>query len=327
MDLKVSLDDRLRAPPQRAAARRRRGRVRRARDRRRCARSRRTSRRSWRSTAARWSAAPVDAHPLTPRQVQQLDAPVIDVRTALQFDDAHIPGAICNTILQAGFGTRLAWIAGPGPGGRARRPRRRRRAARGRAGRGGRRGADRGLPRGRDDELARGAAADGVDRAAHRAASCTSARDDAADPRRARARRVGGRATSRARSSRPTTTSTRCRTELDPARPVAVICASGQRAAVGASLVQRYGAREVLHVVDGGVGAWGARPAGRVVRVASGLMAVPRLRVPSASVRRRRCARPRRPRTRSSSTTAPTRRCCARRARRCCACSSRRTRR
>jgi rhodanese-related sulfurtransferase len=35
-----------------------------------------------------------------------------------------------------------------------------------------------------------------------------------------------------------------------------VICASGQRAAVGASLVQRFGASEVLHVVDGGVGTW-----------------------------------------------------------------------
>ena len=55
----------------------------------------------------------VEAHPLTPRQVQQLDAPVIDVRTSLQFDEAHIPGAIANTILQAGFGTRLAWVAGP----------------------------------------------------------------------------------------------------------------------------------------------------------------------------------------------------------------------
>src|SRR5690349_18217203 len=55
----------------------------------------------------------VDAQPLTPRQIRTLDAPVIDVRTSLQFDDAHIPGAICNTILQAGFGTRLAWIARP----------------------------------------------------------------------------------------------------------------------------------------------------------------------------------------------------------------------
>ena len=42
-----------------------------------------------------------------------------------------------------------------------------------------------------------------------------------------------------------------------PAAPVAVICASGQRAAVGASLLARHGAREVIHVVDGGVGAWG----------------------------------------------------------------------
>src|SRR6478735_2846054 len=55
----------------------------------------------------------VEAHPLTPRQIQQLDAPVIDVRTSLQFDEAHIPGAIANTILQSGFGTRLAWVAGP----------------------------------------------------------------------------------------------------------------------------------------------------------------------------------------------------------------------
>jgi rhodanese-related sulfurtransferase len=43
---------------------------------------------------------------------------------------------------------------------------------------------------------------------------------------------------------------------LDPAGRVAVICASGQRAAVGASLVQRHGARDVWHVVDGGVPAW-----------------------------------------------------------------------
>jgi rhodanese-related sulfurtransferase len=43
---------------------------------------------------------------------------------------------------------------------------------------------------------------------------------------------------------------------LDAERPVAVICMSGQRAATGASLVQRHGAREVWHVVDGGVGTW-----------------------------------------------------------------------
>jgi rhodanese-related sulfurtransferase len=46
-------------------------------------------------------------------------------------------------------------------------------------------------------------------------------------------------------------------TKIDAGAAVAVICASGQRAAVGASLLARQGAREVIHVVDGGVGAWG----------------------------------------------------------------------
>ena len=43
---------------------------------------------------------------------------------------------------------------------------------------------------------------------------------------------------------------------IDPERPVAAICASGQRAAVAASLLARHGARHVIHVVDGGVGQW-----------------------------------------------------------------------
>jgi rhodanese-related sulfurtransferase len=43
---------------------------------------------------------------------------------------------------------------------------------------------------------------------------------------------------------------------LDAARPVAVLCASGQRAAVAASLVARLGGERVLHVVGGGVGTW-----------------------------------------------------------------------
>jgi rhodanese-related sulfurtransferase len=43
---------------------------------------------------------------------------------------------------------------------------------------------------------------------------------------------------------------------IDPERPVAVICASGQRSAVGASLVKAHGARDVIHVVNGGVPTW-----------------------------------------------------------------------
>jgi rhodanese-related sulfurtransferase len=58
----------------------------------------------------------VDAHPLTPRQVQQVQADgalVVDVRTELQFDEAHIPGAVCITARRAGFGSKLAWVARP----------------------------------------------------------------------------------------------------------------------------------------------------------------------------------------------------------------------
>jgi rhodanese-related sulfurtransferase len=43
---------------------------------------------------------------------------------------------------------------------------------------------------------------------------------------------------------------------IDTSRPIAVICASGQRSAVAASLLKRYGAEDVFHVVDGGVPEW-----------------------------------------------------------------------
>jgi hydroxyacylglutathione hydrolase len=45
--------------------------------------------------------------------------------------------------------------------------------------------------------------------------------------------------------------------DIDAARPVAVICSSGQRSAVAASLLQRLGAQHVIHVADGGVEPWG----------------------------------------------------------------------
>jgi rhodanese-related sulfurtransferase len=56
---------------------------------------------------------------------------------------------------------------------------------------------------------------------------------------------------------------------LDPDRPIAVVCASGQRAAVAVGLLERFGAREVLHVVDGGVGTW-ARAGGALTECTSG---------------------------------------------------------
>jgi rhodanese-related sulfurtransferase len=40
---------------------------------------------------------------------------------------------------------------------------------------------------------------------------------------------------------------------VDPSQPIAVICGSGQRSAVAASLLLRHDAKKVIHVADGGV--------------------------------------------------------------------------
>ncbi len=58
----------------------------------------------------------VDAHPLTPGQLQRrIDdgAFLVDTRTTMQFGDAHIPGATHISILGPGFASRLAWLATP----------------------------------------------------------------------------------------------------------------------------------------------------------------------------------------------------------------------
>ncbi|WP_028058780.1 MBL fold metallo-hydrolase [Candidatus Solirubrobacter pratensis] len=195
----------------------------------------------------------VDAHPLTPRQIAP-GALVIDVRTALQFDEAHIPGSISNTILHAGFGTRLGWIAAAD---------------------------DEIVLVGRDDadalRAAELAAAVGLARiGGYLAGGMTSWREERLPTQRIERITVPQL---HARADGLQILDVRERDEwehghipdslftpyhqlrglpdgLDPERPVAVICASGQRAAVGASLVQRHGAHEVLHVIDGGVSHW-----------------------------------------------------------------------
>ena len=203
------------------------------------------------------------APPLTPRQLvghQEARALVVDVRTELQFDDAHVPGAVCITALRGGFGSRLAWLA------------------------------DHDQPVvfvGRDDADALAAAelaqAVGVTNVAGRlAGGMTSWREErraVAGVERATVPELHERwAHDRASVQ---ILDVRERTEwdagripgslhvpyhdlnalpagLDPARPVAAICASGQRSAVAASLLQREGAEHVIHVVDGGVGTWAA---------------------------------------------------------------------
>ena len=203
----------------------------------------------------------VDVHPLAPRQVQQAEedgAMVIDVRTELQFDEAHIPCAVCITALRGGFGTRLAWLADP------EQPL---------------------VLVGRDDEDARDAAelagAVGLTNiAGYLAGGMTSWREEKRPVERVERLAVdelherwnGGSnglqlldVRERAEWDRghiPGSVHTpyhdirELPRELDAGRPIAVICASGQRAAIAASLLMRRGARDVVHVVDGGVPRW-----------------------------------------------------------------------
>jgi len=199
----------------------------------------------------------VDIMPLTPRQVQQRQeegALLVDVRTDLQFDDAHIPGAVSNTMLRAGFGTKLAWIADP---------------------------EQEIIFIGRDDEdgrlAARLALAVGVrNLGGYLHGGMTSWRAERREVdsvERIDVKELHSRADSLQ------ILDVREETEwndghipgslhlpyhdihelpegLDPARPVAAICASGQRSAVAASLLQSHGVKDVIHVVDGGVGTW-----------------------------------------------------------------------
>jgi hydroxyacylglutathione hydrolase len=200
----------------------------------------------------------VELLPLTPRQVELRQAEgalIVDVRTDLQFDEAHIPGATCITMLRQGFGTKLAWVA------------------------------DREqeiVLVGRDDDDARVAGrlatAVGIRRLggflaggmtswrAERRAVASLARWTVEElvERRDGVQTLDVRELSEWRDGHipgslhvPYHDIRALPDGLDPQRPVAVICASGQRSATAASLLAAQGAREVIHVVDGGVPLWG----------------------------------------------------------------------
>jgi hydroxyacylglutathione hydrolase len=216
---------------------------------------------NFQAIVARNRGAPVlagsEVHPLTPRQVAQArreGALVVDVRTELQFDEAHIPGAVSITALRAGFGSKLAWLVEP---------------------------EQRVVIVGRDDEDAHRAAALAAsvavtEIAGFLAGGMTSWREERLPVERIERITLPEL---REREGELQILDVRERSEwdaghiqgsvhtpyhdihaipdgIDPERPVAVICSSGQRAAPAASLLRRYGMREVLHVVDGGVAAY-----------------------------------------------------------------------
>jgi rhodanese-related sulfurtransferase len=181
---------------------------------------------------------------------------VVDVRTDAQFDEAHVPGAVCVPAVRAGFGTKLAWLADP----------------------------DEPVAFVADDDAgalhaARLAAAVAIDRiAGHLGGGMASWHADGRPVERVERLTVpelhtcweaGDLQVLDAREPGewedgvipgsvlvPYHDLHALPDGLDPARPVAAICASGQRSAVAASLLQRLGAYEVLHVVEGGVGTW-----------------------------------------------------------------------
>jgi hydroxyacylglutathione hydrolase len=202
--------------------------------------------------------------PMSPHEVGEAareGALVVDVRTELQFDEAHVRGAVCVTTQRAGFGTKLAWLAEPGQAV---------------------------VLVGRDDAEALHAAA---------LAEAVGVRDVVGLLRggmsawREERRPVVGvpRLTLDElhdrwvdEGTRPQVLDVREEQEwvrghlpgavhrpyhdlrelpegLDPGRPIAVMCGSGQRAAVATGLLQRLGASEVLHVVEGGVPLWQRR--------------------------------------------------------------------
>jgi hydroxyacylglutathione hydrolase len=203
----------------------------------------------------------VELLPLAPRQVEQkrsAGALLVDVRTDLQFDDAHIAGSICIPLMRAGFGSKLAWLA------------------------------DRDqeiVLIGRDDEDGRDAGrlalAVGIRKlGGFLHGGMTSWRQEKRPVQRIE-RQTVQQLHERVEGGEPVQILdvrdekefnqghipgsvfrtwhdiTELPAALDPKRPVAVICASGQRGATAASLVLRCGAEHVIHVVDGGVPQWG----------------------------------------------------------------------
>jgi glyoxylase-like metal-dependent hydrolase (beta-lactamase superfamily II)/rhodanese-related sulfurtransferase len=201
--------------------------------------------------------AGVDLMPLTPRQIEQRRAEgalLVDVRTDFQFDEAHISGAVSNTMLRSGFGTKLAWIAEP---------------------------EQEIVFIGRDDDdgrtAARLAVAVGVrNLGGYLAGGMTSWRAEGRDVGRVermtveqlhdrngslqvldvREQKEWDEARIPGSSHLPYHDIQEVPAWLDGERAIAVICASGQRSAVGASLLKAHGALEVIHVVDGGVPLW-----------------------------------------------------------------------
>jgi glyoxylase-like metal-dependent hydrolase (beta-lactamase superfamily II)/rhodanese-related sulfurtransferase len=205
---------------------------------------------------------PSEPPALYPHQVlarQAAGAQLIDVRTDLQFDEAHIEGSLCVPSFSAGFGTKLAWLVDM----------------------------DREIVFiGRDDadghRAARLAAAVGVQSVggilAGGMTNWRQERQPVAQRERITVERLAELADADEELqiidvrelaeyqaghipgsiSVPWHDIDAIPEGVDPAKPIATICAGGVRAGTAASLLALHGPDRVYHVVDGGVTRWPA---------------------------------------------------------------------
>jgi hydroxyacylglutathione hydrolase len=195
--------------------------------------------------------------PLRRERAREEGALLVDVRTPEQFDDAHVPGSVCIPIVEVGFGTKLAWVADHD---------------------------EEIVLIGRDDDDAAHAAALAASIGLRNIGGflhggMTSWRIEGKEVASIERVDVDGlherwdqvqildvrekREWDDVRIPRslhiPYHDIHGIPEQLEDGKPVAVICASGRRSVVAASLLQRFGRDDVLHVVEGGVGTWARR--------------------------------------------------------------------
>jgi glyoxylase-like metal-dependent hydrolase (beta-lactamase superfamily II)/rhodanese-related sulfurtransferase len=195
--------------------------------------------------------------PLTPREVEERQgdgALVVDVRTDREFDEAHVPGAVCNPIGAAGFGTKLGWIAAQaeeltlvGRDDQEALVAERLAAAVGLAGIGGY------LSGGMNSWREERRATESVPRI-----DVPELRNRGADVQLldVRGEREWQEGFIPGSVHKPYHAITGIPEGIDASATVAVICESGLRSVIAASLLRRHGLEKVLHVADGGVGTW-----------------------------------------------------------------------
>ena len=219
-----------------------------------------------------FGAEPPAPLPLSPRELsEKLDDAVlvVDVRSEAEFGEGHIPGSICIPTDRSGFGSRLGWLADS------------EREV---------------LIVSADDEAALFAATLAASVRAGRVTGylrdgMTSWRRDGRpvqELERRPAREIGplldevpglqlldvrdqhewDAAHVDAAIHAPYHSLDTIPAGLDPARPVAVYCGGGPRAAIGASMLQRAGAERVIQLTDGGARAVLAATQGAAAREA-----------------------------------------------------------